>query len=140
MSEAIIASFVPARAHIKEQPRTFERFAVQWTPTQLVLEPDGKERHRTEGFLPVDDFLAQLHLGLAKLDSGRQQYGEAVRRFRSVYEMFPTAGAAPEACYWVGVSAYKNTRNPEPLTETARLLKSKYPDSKWTRKASVWSS
>src|SRR5262245_20788716 len=99
----------------------FERFRAEWTPTQLVLDPDGVERHRIEGFLPLDDFLAQLELGLAKLSFEVKQYGEAEKRFRAVCGEHPGAGVAPEACYWAGVSLYKATHDPKPLRETAKL-------------------
>ncbi len=91
-----------------------------------------------EGFLPVDDFLAQLELGLAKMAFDEKDYVLAERRFRSVCEGHPDAGAAPEACYWAGVSSYKATDKPQPLKETAKLLTQRYPASEWTRKASVW--
>ncbi len=128
------------KAHIKEQKQTFQRFNAQWTPTQIVLDSDGVERHRIEGFLPVDDLLAQLQLGLGKLSFQQQKYDVAEKRFRAVCEGCASSGAAPEACYWAGVSAYKAANDPAPLRETARLLKDRYPESEWSRKASVWSS
>jgi outer membrane protein assembly factor BamD (BamD/ComL family) len=102
------------------------------------MDSEGTERHRIEGFLPIDDFLAQLELGLAKLHFEHLKYAEAEKRFRSIYQAYPESGAAPEATYWAGVSAYKATNKGEYLTEVAKRLKDKYPDSEWTRKASVW--
>jgi len=32
----ITENFVPVKIHIKEQPATFERFGVQWTPTFVI--------------------------------------------------------------------------------------------------------
>ena len=129
---------MPVKIHIKEQPKVFQRFGAQWTPTQLILDAEGVERHRMEGFFPVEDFLAQLELGLAKLAFQKLQYQEAEKRFRSMCQTYPTSGAAPEACYWAGVSAYKATNKPELLAEAAKFLKEKHPDSEWTRKATVW--
>lgn len=130
---------MPVKVHIKEQKPTFQRFNAQWTPTQIVLDPEGVERHRIEGFLPVDDFLAQLELGLGRLHFQHQDYGEAQKEFRLVCESFPKSGGAPEACYWAGVAAYKESNDARHLASTARALKEKYPDSEWARKASVWS-
>jgi outer membrane protein assembly factor BamD (BamD/ComL family) len=127
------------KAHIKEQKATFQRFNAQWTPTQILLDPDGIERHRIEGFLPVDDFLAQLDLGLGKLHFQRQEYAVAEKMLRSVCESFPKAGASPEACYWAGVAAYKDSNDARHLASTAQSLKERYPESEWARKASVWS-
>jgi TolA-binding protein len=102
------------------------------------MDSEGVERHRIEGFLPVEDFLAQLELGLARLAFQKLQYSEAEKRFRMVCQTYPKSAAAPEACYWAGVSAYKATNKPEPLAQAAKLLKEKYPESEWARKSSVW--
>jgi outer membrane protein assembly factor BamD (BamD/ComL family) len=126
------------KVHIKEQKQTFERFNAQWTPTQVVLDPEGKERHRMEGFLPVDDLLAQLELGLAKIAFQHKAFGDAEKRFRSLGENHQATAAAPEACYWAGVAAYKARNDVTALNATAKLLKEKYPASEWARKASVW--
>ncbi len=112
----------------------------QWTPTILLLDADGTERHRMEGFYPVEDFLAQLELGLGKIAFQTGDYSKAEPYFRTVYEKYPQSGAAPEAAYWAGVSSYKESNKPERLGETAKLLKEKYPESEWNRKASVWSA
>jgi outer membrane protein assembly factor BamD (BamD/ComL family) len=131
---------VPAKFHIKEKPDVFKRFGAQPTPTILILDSDEMERHRMEGFFPVEDFLAQLELGLGKLKFQTGNYSQAEKHFRQVYEKFPKSGAAAEAAYWAGVSSYKGTNKPERLAETAKLLKEKYPDSEWSRKSSVWSA
>jgi len=102
------------------------------------MDVDGTERHRLEGYLPVEDFLADLELGLAKLHFQKQQYQDAEKRFRQACQTYPSSGAAPEACYWAGVSAYKADNKAEHLGEIAKLLKEKYPESEWARKSSVW--
>ena len=92
---------------------------MQWTPTLLILDPEGTQRHRFEGYLPADEFLAQLHIGLAHAAFSRKQWDEAERRYRQVVEQFPTTEAAPEALYWSGVAKYKASGNPAVLGETA---------------------
>ena len=134
----ITETFVPVKVQIQEQPQVFERFNANWTPTQIILDADGKERYRVEGFLPADDLIAQLSLGLARLGFEEKKYSEAEKRFNGVCIQYPNAGVAPEACYWAGVAAYKATNNAEKLRETYRQLKDRYPDNEWARKASVW--
>jgi thioredoxin-like negative regulator of GroEL len=134
----ISSNFIPAKIHTKEQPQVFKRFGVQWTPTILVMTPDGAEAHRIDGFLPVDDLLAQLTLGLGKVAFKREQYPEAERHFREVVDRFGQASSASEAAYWAGVSAYKATHDGAKLKETYRLMQEKYPASEWARKAQVW--
>jgi tetratricopeptide (TPR) repeat protein len=134
--------FLPVRVHVREQPEAWkrlgERYGVQWTPTILVVDPSGAERHRIEGFLPVDELLAQLTLGLGKSAFARQQFGEAERWFREAVERYPDADAAPEALYWAGVALYKKTNDATALAHTAEALTRQYPDSVWAKKASVW--
>ena len=124
--------------HIKQKPEVFEHFHVQWTPTQLILDEHGEEHHRMEGFLPVEDFVAELELGLGKLAFDRKDYDTAARRFRLVVDEHPEAAVAPEARYWAGVAVFKANHEPRALEDTAKALHERYPDSEWTRKSSVW--
>jgi len=134
----ISSNFIPATIHIKEQPQTFKRFGVQWTPTLLVMTPAGEEAHRIEGFLPVDDLLAQLELGLGKALLREEKFQEAERHFRAVEQNSPSSEAAPQSLYWAGVAAYKGSHDPGKLKETSAALSKKYPSSEWARKAMVW--
>ena len=138
----VVENFIPARVHVKDDAALFqkygEKYAAQWTPTVLELDTEGVERHRLEGFLPADDFLAQLMLGRAKIDFQENRWDDAIKLFRRVYEELPDSDAAAEALYWTGVSRYKSTNDPTALKETARAFSSRYSDSTWAKKASVW--
>ena len=135
-------TFIPARIHVRDQAEEYkrfgERYGVQWTPTTLELDPDGVERHRIEGFLPTEDFLAQLMLGLAHAAFKREDWEDAERRFRDVVAKFPNGEAAPEALYWAGVARYKGSGKPDALGETARAFADRYQSSSWAKKASIW--
>ena len=126
------------KIHIKEQKQLFEQFNAHWTPTQLIMDSDGVERHRIEGFLPAEDFLAQLSLGLGKLHFQKGNYAKAEEALRNVLESYPHSGAAAEARYWEGVVAYKKTNDPKNLGMAFKEMQKEFPDSEWTRKASVW--
>jgi TolA-binding protein len=115
-----------------------ERFGANWTPTILILDAGGKEHHRIEGFLPADEFLAQLQLGFGKAQFAKKNFAEAERQFRDVYENLPGSDAAPEAMYWAGVSRYKATNDGGALKSTAQAFKERYQDSIWAKKASIW--
>jgi len=135
-------NFIPARVHVKDDAAAFktygEKYAAQWTPTILELDTQGLERHRIEGFLPADDFLGQLMLGRAKIDFQEQKWQDAEKMFRKVYEDLPDTDAAPEALYWVGVARYKETGDSTALKETARAFTTRYKDTSWAKKASIW--
>lgn len=111
---------------------------MQWTPTVAIRDADGTERHRFEGFLPAPDFLAQLRLGLAHAARARGDWADAERRYRELAGD-PSAGeVAAEALYWAGVSKYKGSGDAAALAETAGHFKTRFTDSPWAKKASVW--
>jgi len=135
-------NFLPARVHVKDDSALFqkygEKYNAQWTPTILMLDPGGEERYRIEGFLPADEFLAQLMVGRAQVAFAQQKWDEAERRFREVVDKFPDTDAAPEALYWAGATAYKGNNDAAALTQTAQAFKDRYQDTSWAKKASVW--
>ena len=138
----ITENFIPARVHVRDQAEDFQRlgaqYEAQWTPTILELDPEGKERHRIEGFLTADDFLAQLRLGVAHVAFKRGKWDEAQRHFDEIVKSHPDSDTAAEARYWAGVSRYKATGNPTALGDTAQALEERYGGSTWAKKASIW--
>jgi TolA-binding protein len=131
-------NFIPVKIHIKERPKDFERFGAEWTPTMIVAESDGTERYRFEGYMPAEDYLAHLQLGLAKAAFSRGQFGDAARAFRAVVDRYPKSEVAPEAVYWAAASAYKSSGKPEALAQGGTELREKYPQSLWAKRGSVW--
>lgn len=142
VAEFVNERFVPVRVHVKHQHEDFqrlgERYTAQWTPTVLVIDGDGEVRHRIEGFLPADDFLAQLMLGEAHAAFRRNDHAAAEPLYRQVVERFPNTEAAPEALYWAGVSRYRASNDAAALADTARAFKERFQSSSWAKKASVW--
>ena len=142
IARLIVENFIPARVHVKDQAADFQRFGerynAQWTPTTIFLDPDGVERHRIEGFLPNDDFLGQLMVGLGQLALRCGDFAAAERWFQRVVDTLPKTDAAPEAQYWAGVSRYKGSGDPAALGATAKAFSERYQDSPWAKKASIW--
>lgn len=138
MSDFINENFVALEAHIKEHPAYFHRFDAVWTPTVLILDSDGDERWRIEGYLPKEEFRAQLEVGLARVAFMQKQWAEAERRYAEVLERYPDSTSAPEALYWKGVSHYKATNDHTVLGELPGQFKEKYPDSVWALKTAAW--
>jgi TolA-binding protein len=140
----ITENFVPVRVHVKRQQDDFKRlgaqYNAQWTPTILILDSAGQERHRIEGFLPAEDFLPQLALGAAHAAFARGDFAEAEKHFRAVLDRHAQSEMAPEALYWAGVSRYKSTGDAAALKETARAFGERYANTTWAKRASVWAS
>lgn len=142
VAEFITGQFVPVRLHVKDQRDEFQRvggkYGAHWTPTVLIVDGDGEEHHRIEGFLPVNDFLSQLMLGTARAAFQHEDYVTARQLYRQVIDQSPETEAAAEALYWTGVSNYRATNDPGALKATAAAFADRYQSSSWAKKASVW--
>ena len=104
----------------------------------LILDSKGVERHRLEGYLPPDEFQAQLETGLARIAFMSKNWADAERRYADVVDRYPNSKAAPEALYWKGVSHYKATNDHTVLGELPGQFEQKYPDSLWALKTAAW--
>lgn len=104
----------------------------------LILDSEGEERWRIEGYLPKQEFRAQLELGLARVAFMNKHWADAERKYAEVLEHYSDSQAAPEALYWKGVSHYKATNDHTVLGELPDQFKEKYPDSIWALKTAAW--
>ena len=109
-----------------------------WTPTILVMDSDGTERLRLEGYLSKEEFRAWLEMGLARVAFMNKKWADAEQRYAQVAERYPDSKVAAEAVYWRGVTRYKHTNDHMVLGTVADEFKQKYQDSVWAEKASVW--
>ena len=125
---------IPLRVPFDAQPFATD-FNVKWTPTLITLDADGKEHHRTVGFLAPVELIPSLLLGIGKSYFDREKFTEVLSMLEKILKDYPKSDSAPEAIYLQGVSKYKSTHAPKPLKEAYEQLKAKYPSSEWTRRA-----
>ena len=104
----------------------------------LVLDSDGRERVRLEGYLPNADFTAALMNGLGRIAFVRKKYADAERWYGDVVTRFGSAHFAAEAMYWRAVSQYSVSHDHTVLGKIAEQLRSSYPSSVWASKAIPW--
>ena len=104
----------------------------------VILDSNGNERFRIDGYLPREEFRAQLELGLARIAFMSKRFADAERLYASVLDRFPNTHAAPEALYWKGVSHYKATNDHTVLGELPEQFRQKYPNSVWALKTAAW--
>ena len=116
-----------------------KRYAVKWTPTIIILDSDGEEHHRFVGFLPPEDFIAQIVLAKGKVAFDHDNFEQALQCFQEVLVRYPKADAAPEAQYYLGVTKYKASHDPKELKLGFEALQRSYPSSEWAKKAQVYS-
>ncbi len=104
----------------------------------IIADPDGKERWRLEGYLPKDDFSANLRMGLARVDVMRKHWADAEKRFDEVVDSYPNSKYVPEAIYWRGVSNYQGTHDHEALGSVAKTFTEQFQDSDWALRSIPW--
>jgi hypothetical protein len=113
-----------------------KRLLQVWTPTLMLLGPDGNVYTEWNGFLPPTLYLAQLLLGLGKAALKQDRFEEAARFFDEVAANHPGTDAAAEALYWAAVSRYKGSHDGADLLSGWEKLRGNYPESVWRIKQS----
>ncbi len=132
--EFINQNLVPIRVLSDQQPLSAD-FNIQWTPSLLVLDQDGKEQRRTVGFLGAEELIPSLLLGIGYGHFTTNRFKEAIDCYEKILAGYPASEAAPEAIFQRGVSLYKSTHDPKPLKEAYNQLQDTYPASGWTKRA-----
>jgi tetratricopeptide (TPR) repeat protein len=132
-------NFVPLQIDFNKGKALVKRYSVKWTPTIIILDLNGNEHHRFIGFLPPEDFTAQLILGKGKTEFDLDHFEQAIQCFQEVLTLYPKADAAPEAQYYLGVAKYKSSHDPKQLKLGLEVLQRDYPNSEWTKKALPYS-
>jgi len=137
-----VASFITKKMIplqvLSDNPLAAE-FNVTWTPTLIVLDTDGKEHYRTVGFLPPEELIPSLLLGMAKVDFDQERFTDAMAKLDTLLKEYPGSDAAPEAVFILGVCGYKSSHDPKPLKDAYERLNAEYPSSKWTKRAHPYS-
>lgn len=79
-----------------------------------------------------------MRLGLAHAAKARGDWAEASRLYGELAQPDSPGEIAAEALYWAGVAQYKATGDASALAATARHFESRFAESPWAKKASVW--
>lgn len=129
-------NFIPVRYNIQTNPDIKNKYRLLWAPTVIILDSDGTDYHRFNGFLPPDEFIPQLEFGIAKMALEKRDLKTARMQFTSVVEKYPKSDIAPEAQYWVGVVDFQITNDVNAEIQAWEKIIKSYPNSIWARKVS----
>ena len=127
-------NLIPLQVQFDAQPLASD-FNITWTPTLITLDAEGREHHRTVGFLAPDELIPSLLLGMGKSCFENERFEEALSYLEKILADYPKSDSAPEAHYLRGVCRYKSTHDPKPLKEAYEKLREEYPMSEWTKRA-----
>ncbi len=138
VAETIVAHAIPIQFDNSkaENNRVLHGIHHIWTPDIRILDHDGFELYRWEGFLPPDEFVARTlcgfglsYLRLKRFDRAEAAYVDVLKRFSTTY-------AAPEAQYYLGVARYRRDPDSDELLTQWANLRSRYPSSEFRVKQS----
>ena len=136
--ELVEREVAPVMINAESSAELAKRYHIDWTPAVVIADESGVELERWVGYLPAEEFMAQLMLskGLAAFHLDRLV--EAAREFDMLIDGFPTSELVPEATYFRGIASLKHGDTAS-LGTMCRNMQEKYPDSQWTKRCSIWS-
>lgn len=129
-------NFIPVRYNVQTSADIVSKYRILWAPTVLVLDPNGTEYYRFNGFLPADEFIPQLEFGLGKMALEKQDVKAANTQLKMIVDRYPKSDIAPEAQYWFGITEFKITNEVNSEVNAWRKIKENYPYSIWAKKVS----
>ncbi len=130
ISSNMIALRVPT-----DNKRLAIKFNITWTPTLVIFDSRGREHRRTVGFLPPEELIPSLLLGIAQSHFELERFAESLKYLDHLLMDYPDSKVAPEAIYLKGACSYKDTHNPGLLKEAYKELSAVFPQSEWTQRA-----
>ncbi|HEY1975077.1 MAG TPA: tetratricopeptide repeat protein [Candidatus Baltobacteraceae bacterium] len=107
-----------------------------WTPDVRILDGNGYEFYRFDGFLPPPEFMARTLCGFAMAYLRLKRFDRAEEIYVDVLKRFSTTYAAPEAQYYLGVTRYRRDPDSDELLTQWANLRSRYPISEYRVKQS----
>ena len=130
----IKGNVIPARLEYDFYPLA-DDYMAKWTPTLISANGGGKEHHRTVGFVPPEEMIPSILLGVGKVHFDAERIEKALEFFDQIVEKYPRSDSTAEAIYLKGVCQYKSTHNAKPLKMAYERLQADYPASIWTKRA-----
>jgi hypothetical protein len=107
-----------------------------WTPDFRVLNWNGDELYRFDGFLPPAEFVPRMLCGFAMAQLRSKRFDQAEAIYERVLREYSTSYAAPEAQYYLGVSRYRRDPESDELLTQWAQLRARYPESEYRVKQS----
>lgn len=128
----------PIMINAEDSAELARKYRVDWTPAFVIADESGVELERWVGYLPADDFRAQLMLSKGLGAFHLDRLVEAEREFDMLIDNFPESELVPEATYFRGIASLKHGDSSD-LGVMCSMMQEKYPESQWTKRCSIWS-
>jgi len=138
VAETILAHSIPVQFDNSKKENNLFLHGLHhiWTPDIRILNHDGYELYRWDGFLPPSEFIARTLCGFALAYLRLKRFEQAEAVYVDVLKRFSTTYAAPEAQYYLGVTRYRRDPDSDELLTQWANLRSRYPESEYRVKQS----
>jgi len=138
VAETILAHSIPVQFDNSKKENNLFLHGIHhvWTPDVRILNHDGYELYRWDGFLPPSEFIARTLCGFALAYLRLKRFEQAEAVYVDVLKRFSTTYAAPEAQYYLGVTRYRRDPDSDELLNQWANLRSRYPESEYRVKQS----
>jgi hypothetical protein len=128
--EFIDAHLVPLRFQASEQPELVARHHVTRTPTVLLADANGNVYFRIEGFLPPDDFLSRLSMGVGAFECQLEE-PPPDEHVDAVQTTGGGSDVAAQALYWQATARFRRTGDTQRLRSDWQAIAAGFPRSVW---------
>jgi|WetSurMetagenome_2_1015567.scaffolds.fasta_scaffold880138_2 thioredoxin-related protein len=85
------------RENLNSPSPVISGFTIQYTPTVIILDGRGTEHARIVGFLPPEEFIPPLILGVGKAWFGNERVSKAILMLDILLLEYPRSKSAAEA-------------------------------------------
>jgi tetratricopeptide (TPR) repeat protein len=138
VSQAIITYAIPVQVDNTKPENNHLLHSIHhiWTPDIRILNHDGYELYRWDGYLPPSEFIARLKCAIGMAYLRLKRFDDAEKCYIDVLRRFSTSYAAPEALYYLGVTRYRKDPDGDELLTQWAHLRSRYPLSEYRVKQS----
>jgi hypothetical protein len=131
----LLSHFVPVQFNVVDQPEVMDRFNTPWTPTLIVLDSEGRQHRRAQGYHDPKRLVAELALGWLVAAINQRDFPEAHRRSQEALSCTEDDPYRyPEAVYWSAVAVYKATGDANQLLAGWNRLLDEMPESEWAKR------
>ena len=130
--EFIHKNIVPLRVSMGSDSLV-QYFKISQTPSMILLDATGREHHSASGFMPPEELIPSLLLGIANACFYWDRFSRALTCLERLLTEFPGSDSVPESIYLRGVCRYRSTYNSRTLKEAYEKLLSEYPAIDWRK-------
>lgn len=103
-------ALIPVGVNVSGGRGAAMNFQIQYTPTTVLLDDDGKEHHRVVGFEPPEEFVPSLMLAVGKSHFDNNRFDKALSVFQRLLAEYPRSKAASTAAALRDVCLKKSAR------------------------------